>query len=51
MSKVINKYTVVRVYENKYGIDEMVKRIIRIHLNTVTLEQKNNKECSNREVK
>lgn len=46
MTKVTNRYTVLRRYENKYGIDEMMKRIIRIHLRTVEPNQENKKEYS-----
>ena len=51
MTEIVNRYTVLREYENKYGINEMMKRIIRIHLKTMISERKNEKECSNHEVK
>lgn len=50
MSEVLSKYTVIREYKNECSIDEMLKRIIRIHVNTVPMNFTKDKECSNHEV-
>lgn len=50
MSDVLSKYTVIREYKNEYTIDELLKRIIHIHIGTVKLDITNLKECSDHEV-
>lgn len=50
MSKVINKYTVIREYKNECSIDDVLKNIIRSHIRNAYIEITDSKECSNHEV-
>ena len=49
MSKVQTQYTIIREYKNNFSIDELIKRILRFHIqNDIVLEI--SKGCSNHEV-
>lgn len=50
MSQNFNKYTAVREYRNDYSIEEMLRRIIRIHIRMVEPDMNDFKECSGHEV-
>lgn len=50
MSDISKKYTVIREYENKYSIEELLKKIIRIHIESMYHGKVNITECSNHEV-
>lgn len=50
MGDTYNKYKVVREYRNDYSIDEVLKRIIRMHIGTICPDMKKIKECSDRGV-
>lgn len=49
MSKTQPQYTIIREYKNHFGIDELLKRILRFHIQNDTIVE-TNKECSNHEV-
>lgn len=49
MSKTQTQYTIIREYKNYFGTDELVKRILRFHIqNDMVL--KTSKGYSNQEV-
>lgn len=50
MSDTLNNYTVIREYKNEYSVNELLKHIIRIHLDTVYHDITKLQECSNHEV-
>lgn len=37
-TKSIHEYTVIREYNNLYGLEEVIKRIIRHHINDISIE-------------
>ena len=49
MSKTLTQYTVVREYKNAFDIQELVKRIVRIHIQQ-DMTTDVGKGCSNHEV-
>lgn len=49
MSETQTRYTIIREYKNQFGIDELVRRILRFHIqDDIVLET--SKGCSNHEV-
>lgn len=44
------KYTIIRKYHNLYGLEELVRRIIRHHVNDSNIETEL-QGCSNHKVK
>lgn len=49
MSKIQTQYTVIREYKNHFGIDELLERILRFHIQSDTIVE-TSKGCSNHEV-
>ena len=50
MINPIEKYCIIREYKSEFNVNELMKRIIRIHIKNNIGEEKN-KECSDHEVK
>lgn len=49
MANIQTRYTIIREYKNNFGIDELLRRILRFHIqNDIVLETSNG--CSNHEV-
>lgn len=50
MSCVNSKYTVIREYKNERTLNELLQRIICIHIGAVNIDIKQLKGCSDHEV-